>query len=180
MSVINVLIRGSGAAAAVACLLCSSAFAQPPEGPKESRGCGSEWRGPPRPPPMGPGFGAEDRPPPYLMGLHLSEDQDDKVFGILHAAAPEMRERAKAARKARDALREMGQSAQYDAGKTASLAQALGAAENQLALLRARADHEIYLLLTPDQRTRIAEGAHDDRFHGPEGPPHGADGPVPR
>jgi Spy/CpxP family protein refolding chaperone len=122
---------------------------------------------------MGPGFGAEDRRPPYLMGLHLSEDQDDKVFGILHAAAPEMRERSKAAHKAREALREMGQSAQYDAAKAASLAQALGAAENQLALLRARTDHEIFALLTPDQRTRVAEGPREDR-------PHGADGPPPR
>jgi len=178
MSVIHVLIRRSGAAAAVACLLCSGALAQPPDGAKDSRSCGSEWRGPSRPPPMGPGFGAEDRPPPYLMGLHLSEDQDDKVFGIIHAAAPEMRERSKAAHKAREGLREMGQSAQYDAAKAASLAQALGAAESQLALLRARSDHEIYLLLTPDQRTRIAEGPREDRPHGAE--MHGEDGPPPR
>jgi Spy/CpxP family protein refolding chaperone len=127
---------------------------------------------------MGPGFGAEDRPPPYLIGLHLSEDQDDKVFGIIHAAAPEMRERSKAAHKAREGLREMGQSAQYDAAKAASLAQALGVAESQLALLRARSDHEIFLLLTPDQRTRIAEGPREDRFHGAE--MHGGDGPPPR
>ncbi len=178
MSVVHLLIRRSGAAAAVACLLCSGAFAQPPEGPKESRGCGPQWHGPPGPPFMGPGFGAEDRPPPYLMGLHLSDDQDDKVFGILHAAAPEMRERAKAAHKAREALREMGQSTQYDATKAASLAQALGTAETQLALLRARTDHEIYLLLTPDQRTRMAEAPREDRTHGAE--PHGANGPPPR
>jgi protein CpxP len=180
MSVIHVLMRRSGAAAAVACLFCASSFAQPPEGPKESRACGSEWRGPPRPPPMGPGFGAEDRPPPYLMGLHLSDDQDDKVFGILHAAAPEMRERSKAARKAREALRVMGQSAQFDAAKAASVAQALGAAENQLVLLRARTDHEIFVLLTPEQRTRVAEGPREDRLHDGEGPPRGGDGQPPR
>jgi Spy/CpxP family protein refolding chaperone len=129
---------------------------------------------------MGPGFGAEDRPPPYLMGLHLSDDQDDKVFGILHAVAPEMRERSKAARKAREGLREMVRSAQYDAAKAASLAQTLGAADSQLELLRARTDHEIYLLLTPDQRTRIAEGPREDRPHGADGPAHGGDGPPPR
>ena len=178
MSVIQVLIRRSSAVAAVACFLCSSAFAAPPEAPKDSRGCGPEWRGgPPRPPPMGPGFGAEDRPPPYIWGLHLSEDQDDKVFGILHGAAPEMRERSKAARKAREALREMGQSAAYDAAKAASLAQALGAAENQLALLRSRTDHEIFLLLTPDQRARVAEGPREDQPRGGNGPSHGWDGP---
>jgi Spy/CpxP family protein refolding chaperone len=126
---------------------------------------------------MGPEFGGEDRPPPYLIGVRLSEDQQDKVFGILHAAAPEMRERSKAARKAREALRELGQSAEYDAAKAASLAQALGSAEGQLALLRARTDREIFVLLTPEQRARVAEGPHAEGSR--EGQPHGAEGPPP-
>jgi protein CpxP len=156
-------MRISTAAAAIACLVCSMTLAAPGEGP-----------------PMGPDFGrggppfgppGEDRPPPYLMGLHLSEDQDDKVFAILHAAAPEMRERFKAVRKARESLRELGQSAQYDASKAASLAQALGAAEGQLALLRARTDRDIFMLLTPDQRTRLAEKPRDGEPHGKEGAP---------
>jgi protein CpxP len=151
-------MRISTAAAAIACLVCSMTLAAPGEGP-----------------PMGPDFGrggppfgppGEDRPPPYLMGLHLSEDQDDKVFAILHAAAPEMRERFKAVRKARESLRELGQSA-----KAASLAQALGAAEGQLALLRARTDRDIFMLLTPDQRTRLAEKPRDGEPHGKEGAP---------
>ncbi len=176
MSIIPVSIRRSCVAAAVACVLWSSAFG---DAPNESRGCGPDGRGPPRPPLMGPEFGAEDRPPPYLIGVRLSEDQEDKVFGILHAAAPEMREHSKAVRKAREALRELGQSAGYDAGKAASLAQALGSAEGQLALLRARTDREIFLLLTPEQRTRAAEGPRD--AEGPhEGQPHGAEGPPPR
>jgi periplasmic protein CpxP/Spy len=164
MNVNRPSIRISSAAAAIACLVCSMTLAAPGEGP-----------------PMGPDFGrggppfgppGEDRPPPYLMGLHLSEDQDDKVFAILHAAAPEMRERFKAARKARESLRELGQSAQYDAAKAASLAQALGSAESQLALLRVRTDRDIFMLLTPDQRTRLAEKPR-------EGEPHGKDGPPP-
>lgn len=177
MSVIQMLIRRPGTAAAVACLLCSSVFAMPPEGPKDAQGCGPDWRGGPPRPPMAAGLGAEDRPPPYLWGLRLSEDQDDKVFRILHAAAPEMRERAKAARKAREALRQLGQSAVYDEGKAASLAQALGSAESQLALLRSRTDHDIFSLLTPEQRAQVGDEARENQPHGGEGPWHGWDGP---
>lgn len=169
-------LRRAGAAAAIACLVGSAAVAGSGDAQKDARACGPGWPAPPRP--LGPGFGpppfgpgGEDRPPPYLRELHLNDDQDDKVFGILHAAAPEMRERGKAARKAREALHEFGQSAQYDASKAAALAQALGAAEGQLALIRARTDREIFLLLTPEQRARLAEGAHDGPEHGREGAP---------
>jgi periplasmic protein CpxP/Spy len=171
MNAVRISIVRSGAAAALAGLLCAGAVAAPADAPQEPGGCAPGWRGPPRPP-MGPGFsGGEDRTPPYLMGLRLSEDQEDKVFGILHAAAPELRERFKAARKARESLRELGHSAQYDPAKASSLAQALGAAEGQLALLRAHTDREIFLLLTPDQRTHLTEGPREGHPQGQEGPP---------
>ncbi|HUA24890.1 MAG TPA: Spy/CpxP family protein refolding chaperone [Steroidobacteraceae bacterium] len=128
--------------------------------------------GPPGPPMgFGPmGFG-EDRPPPYLIGINLSEAQQDKVFAILHAAAPQLREHEKAARKAREALHRLGQSADYDGGKATGLAQAQADADGQLELLRARADHDIYLLLTPDQKSKLA--AHERERHAHEGaPPH--------
>jgi periplasmic protein CpxP/Spy len=114
------------------------------------------------------GFG-EDHPPPYLMGLRLTEEQQDKVFTILHAAAPELREHMKAAHKAHEALRDLGESAAFDNAKAAALAQSAATAESQLALLRARTDHEIFSLLTPEQRSRIEERRreHDSRGESP-------------
>src|SRR5277367_2256059 len=103
---------------------------------------------------MGLGFG-EDRRPPYLMDVALSDDQQDKVFAIMHAAAPEMRERAKAARKALEGLHDLGQSAEFDSAKAAALAQAQAAAQSQLALVMARTDHDIYLVLTQEQRAHL-------------------------
>jgi periplasmic protein CpxP/Spy len=111
------------------------------------------------------GFG-EDRPPPYLMGLHLTEEQEDKVFTIMHAAAPEFREHMKAAHKAHEALHDLGESAAFDNAKAAALAQAAATAESQLALLRARTDHEIFVLLTPEQRARIQERRREHESHG--------------
>ncbi len=153
-------------------LLAGAAFAG--DMPRGNRGCDSEQHGPPGPPPMVPGFGpgfADDRPPPYLMDAALSDDQQDKMFSIMHTAAPEIRERSRAARKAREGLRELGQSAEFDSGKAAALAQALAAAESQLALLMARTDHDIYLVLTPEQRAHLAERARDRASHPHEGPP---------
>jgi periplasmic protein CpxP/Spy len=126
---------------------------------------------------MVPGFGqfgpdpSEGRPPPYLMDLALTEGQQDKVFAILHAAAPLLREQAKAERKARDALRELTQSAQYDDGQATLLAQAQAKAESQLSLVRARVDHEVYLLLTAEQRTQITDRQREWVSHRHDGPP---------
>jgi Spy/CpxP family protein refolding chaperone len=111
------------------------------------------------------GFFDEERPPPYLMGLQLSEDQQDKVFAVLHAAAPQFREQMKAARKAHDALRDLAHAVAFDNAKAGALAQSAASAESQLALLHARIDHDIFLLLTPEQRAQLAEKRRPDAAH---------------
>jgi len=122
----------------------------------------------------GPGFGHEhpwDVPPPYLAGLTLSEEQQDKVFGILHAAAPAIREQAKALRKARAALEDLTTTAQYEETRAKALAEASAKADSQLALLRARTQRDIYLLLTPEQRAQLSDRRREREAHGPGGPP---------
>jgi Spy/CpxP family protein refolding chaperone len=126
---------------------------------------------------MAPGFGRfsgeheADRPPPFLMGLSLSDEQQDKVFAIVHAAAPALRDQSKAARKARDALRESVQSAQFTEANATQLAQAQGKAEAQLALLRTRMEHEIYSLLTTEQRARVVDRERERESHRGDRPP---------
>jgi Spy/CpxP family protein refolding chaperone len=125
---------------------------------------------------MGPRFGRfgdegdADRPPPFLMDLTLSEDQQDKVFAILHAAAPALRDQDKALRKARDAMRELVRSAQFNDGSAATLSQAQGKAASQLALLRTRVEHDIYSLLTADQQAQIVNRERDWQSHRREAP----------
>jgi protein CpxP len=125
---------------------------------------------PMEPPFVGPPLGAQHLPP-YLMDLTLTEDQQDKVFAILHAAEQALREQEKAVRKARDGLRDLGRSAQFDAGSAAALAQALGKAESQLALLRARADHDVFSVLTAEQKTEISRLDSEHESHRPAGHP---------
>ncbi len=169
------------------CLVLSvplSLMAMPPADGKSDAHDPCEMRerghwGPPMEPPR-EGFSG-DRPPPFLVGLRLTEDQEDKIFAILHANAPAMREQSKAAHKAREALHDLGRAANYDAGNANTLAQALGKAESQLAVLQAHADHDIYAVLTDEQRRRLAEHESDHEYgHERANGPHRADEPLPR
>ncbi len=175
------------AAALLACPLAS--FAAPPQGPDGGHDgrCGPGdfhgFRGPPPGPEFGGfpgggfGFGG---PPPFLAGLKLTDEQQDKVFAIAYAAAPAMREQAKALRKAREALHDINQSPQYDENRVKGLADSAAKADSQLTVLRVRTEHEIYALLTPEQRKQLEErhrehGSrdHDSRDHEQKGPPPG-------
>ena len=63
-------------------------------------GCGMEAHGGAGHPMMG-----GNMMPPHLRGLNLTEAQQDKVFEIMHAQAPVMRDKAKVVRKAESDLR---------------------------------------------------------------------------
>lgn len=95
--------------------------------------------------------------PPFLHGLDLSETQRDAIFAILHADAPAVRDRMKAAHKAHEALRDLSLSGKYDETKAKELAET--AADNMavLSLLRSRSESRIYALLTPEQRKQVNE-----------------------
>lgn len=140
------------------------AFRGPPMGPGSLQGPphGPRWGG------FGEGWGG---PPPFLAGLHLTEDQEDKVFAIVHAAAPALREQEKALHKAREALRDLSESAQYDESRVKGLADSAAKADSQLTVLRARAEHEILALLTPEQLKQLHEHRHERGPRDHEGPP---------
>lgn len=106
--------------------------------------------------------------PPYLPALNLDEAQRDKVFSILHGQAPVMRERLKDLGRLESGLQRLSAAPDYDERKTRALAEQLGRATAEIALLRARTDRQIFELLNPEQRQRLAEA----------GPPHapGGDG----
>ncbi|WP_159696819.1 Spy/CpxP family protein refolding chaperone [Massilia sp. 9I] len=131
---------------AAACLAGAPAFAQDgPPPPGLDRG------------PGGPG-------PHFLRGVDLSEAQQDRLFAIMHEAAPKRREIDKARRKAHEALREAAASASFDDAKAAAAAQALGQAVAADELLRVRTEAQAMALLTPQQR----EAQRKDRA--PRGP----------
>lgn len=99
--------------------------------------------------------------PMFLHGVVLDEAQQDKVFAIVHAQEPQMREQAKAARHAHEALRALATSGQFDDAKASALAKTGAGAMAAMALQQARTDAQIYALLSPEQRRRAAQhGQH--------------------
>lgn len=90
--------------------------------------------------------------PPYLRGLELTEQQRDKIFEITYAQVPAMRAKGKEARKAREALRELTSSGQYDEAKVRALAETEAQAMTEMTVLRTRTDNAVLQVLTPEQR----------------------------
>jgi Spy/CpxP family protein refolding chaperone len=104
----------------------------------------------------------------HLRGLGLSEAQRDKIFSIMHGQAPAMREKHKAIRQAREALKALVHGDTFDAGKARAAADALGKATSEMALLRAQSHAQVHAVLTPEQRKK-AEALHQEK--GPQGGP---------
>lgn len=115
-------------------------------------GCGMEAHGGAGHPMMG-----GNMMPPHLRGLNLTEAQQDKVFEIMHAQAPVMRDKAKALRKAESDLRALTSAADYSEAKARALADSAAKALSELTLARARADRQVFEVLTPEQRKQLAE-----------------------
>jgi periplasmic protein CpxP/Spy len=177
MKIHRVSIRPRILAAGLMLTYALASLAAPPSGPDGGQAgrCGGPdmhaFRGPPPGPEFGPpgvGFGPA---PHFLAGLHLTDDQQDKVFAILYAAAPAMHEQSKALRKAHEALRDLNESPQYDENRVKGLADSAAKADSELTVLRARTEHEIFALLTAEQRKQLEEHRHEmgPRDHG--GPP---------
>ena len=111
--------------------------------------------------PGGHGPGAPGPDMPFgrmpLHGLKLSDAQQDKLFAIMHAQAPERREHEKAIRKAHEALRELSRADKFDDAKAGALARDLGQAAAAAALLRARTEAQALAVLTPEQRDQLRQ-----------------------
>lgn len=117
----------AAAGVALALPLTAAAFSGPHGG---HHGCGdSAAHGAPG---MGGGM-----MPLHLRGLNLSEPQRDKIFEIMHAQAPAMRDKAKAWRNAEDELR--------------------APAMAEMTLTRAKAERQLFEVLTREQRKQLAE-----------------------
>ena len=121
-------------------------------GPKFLHDAAGECAGPER-----HGMPGGEMPPHYLRGLNLDEGQRDKVFTIIHEQALAMRDRLKGLNRAEADLRRLTAGPDYDEGKAKTQADLVGRAMSEVALLRARIDHLIFAVLTPEQLKRLAE-----------------------
>ncbi|WP_265946840.1 Spy/CpxP family protein refolding chaperone [Dechloromonas sp. A34] len=112
--------------------------------------------------------------PRHLRALNLTEPQQDKVFEIMHAQAPVMRDKAKVLRKAEGDLRALTAAPDYSEAKARGLADEAAKAMAEMSLARAKGDRQVFEVLTPEQRKQLAEmkpagGSPRHRGDGPRG-----------
>lgn len=107
-----------------------------------------------------------------MRGLHrlnLSEAQDDKIFEIMHAQAPKMREQMKSLRKSEDELRALKAAPDYSEAKAKQLVDRIAGQRADMEMARLQTERQIMGLLTPEQQKQLADmkqrgpGKRDER-----------------
>lgn len=95
-------------------------------------------------------------PPPMFAQLNLTEEQQDKVFELMHDKAPAIFENEKIARKTLLELQQLSKSERFDTARAKSLAEAHGKALAELAYLHTVMQAQLWAELSADQRKRVA------------------------
>ncbi|MCB5187168.1 Spy/CpxP family protein refolding chaperone [Methylobacillus caricis] len=109
--------------------------------------------------------------PPHFSSVDLTEAQQDKIFDILHAQAPAVRNNFKQQHKLREALVKLGDAADFDQKKARILADQLGKLIADSILNRAGTEASIKALLTPDQLAKLEQAKAHIHFHHDPRPP---------
>ena len=115
-------------------------------------------------------FSTGEKPlPPFLLGLDLTESQQDKIFELLHSQEPAMRTQGKAIRKARAEISRLALADHYNAAEVHRQTDKLAEAIADSVVLRTETDAGIHALLTPEQRKHMDEArARFEAEHSPQ------------
>ena len=95
--------------------------------------------------------------PPHLRALNLTQEQQDKIFAIMHEQAPAKYAQHKQQRETMEAIRTLAQADTFDEAKAQQLTDQLGKLEKEKALNRLKTEARITALLTPEQRVKMRE-----------------------
>lgn len=89
--------------------------------------------------------------------LNLSSEQQDKVFQIVHDNETQLYQNHKTIREAHKELRDMTTSNSYDNAKALAISNQMGSAIASNVAIRTQINRQIYELLTPEQKRKLAE-----------------------
>lgn len=95
--------------------------------------------------------------PHHFKALNLTQDQQDKIFAIMHEQAPAKYAQRKQQRETMEALRTLAQADKLDEAKAQQLTDQFGQLEKEKALSRLKTEAKISALLTPEQRQKARE-----------------------
>ncbi len=89
--------------------------------------------------------------------LDLSQEQKDQLFKFRNEQAQAVYDQKKIARQARKDLRALSESGNFDLKQAQKIAETLGQAKAQLALLHAQSKAKFFEILTPEQKQKVAD-----------------------
>ena len=122
--------------------------------------------------PRGEGFGG---PGMGLHGLDLSDAQKSQVKQIMIAEKPTFKPLMQQEMQNHQQMTALVRSGSFEEAKAQSIAAQEAQIHTQIAVERAKVDAQIYQLLTPDQKTKLAdrEAKHEQwrQQHDQAGPP---------
>ena len=104
---------------------------------------------------MGHHFGNRGGEFHFPSGIDLTESQRDQIFSIKHKQEALFYEQGKIVRKAHIDLHKLVISDQYDDDKAKIITEKLGKAVGNIKFLQVQEKHQIYSLLTTEQRNYI-------------------------
>ncbi|MES2637619.1 MAG: Spy/CpxP family protein refolding chaperone [Pseudomonadota bacterium] len=102
-------------------------------------------------------WGGKTGIPHHLHALKLTQDQQDKIFAIVHEQAPAKYAQRKQQREAMKQLRTLSQADQFDEPKAQQLTDQLAKLEKDKTMSRLVTQAKINALLTPEQRQKARE-----------------------
>lgn len=108
----------------------------------------------------------------WLKGLDLSEAQRDRMFEIMHAQAPKMREQRKALQAARKELGQFSTAAQLDATQVQAASTKVAQAMASMIEHQVRTRNALFQQLTPEQQKTVQARMTAMQEHG-RGGQHG-------
>ena len=92
-----------------------------------------------------------------LRGIDLSADQVAQLGKLREEEKKQLREQGQSLRDQHDALRKLVMSDAYTPAASADLIAKITAAQSEMAKLHAEQGNKLYKLLTPEQRTKLAQ-----------------------
>ena len=96
-------------------------------------------------------------PMKMLRKLDLTEEQQDKVFELMHEQKPIMRDKMKEMRQTRQVIHDAVMSEAYNAEQINQLADQQGKMVAEMIKMRTNNFNQIYSILTPEQKEKARE-----------------------
>jgi Spy/CpxP family protein refolding chaperone len=93
--------------------------------------------------------------PSFLRGTNLTQAQHDAIFNILNTQAPRVLVKEKNIRSTQKLLNTLITSSQYNETEARLLTKSIADDLEAVFLLRIQSEHQIYVLLTDDQRKQF-------------------------